>query len=162
MGEMSVRLELVGSSDRLRFLPYLVMADESESVVKEYITNGQMFAIVGGGGSVVGVALFVEESEDVMELKNIALDPEFRGLGLGKQVINQAFEIFKKQGFRKMIVGTSNSSIANLAFYQKAGFRMSEIRKGFFLKYPEPIFENGIQAVDMVMFERVLDESVAK
>ncbi|MEA3318549.1 MAG: GNAT family N-acetyltransferase [Bacillota bacterium] len=158
MGEMSVRLELAGSSDRLSFLPYLVMADESESVVKEYIAEGQMFAIVVGDDSVAGVALFVEESEGVIELKNIALDPEFRGRGLGKRIIDIAFEVFKRQGFRKMIVGTANSSIANLSFYQKVGFRMVEIRKDFFLKYPEPIFEDGIQAVDMVMFERVLDE----
>ncbi|TYS67831.1 GNAT family N-acetyltransferase [Sutcliffiella horikoshii] len=159
MGETSVRLELVETSDRLEYLPYLVMADESESVVKEYIAEGQMFAIVGDSGSVIGVALFVEESKGVIELKNIALDPQFRRLGLGKQVINQAFEIFREQGLRKMMVGTANSSIANLAFYQKAGFRMVEIRKDFFSKYPEPIFEDGIQAVDMVMFERVLDES---
>ncbi|WP_404349298.1 GNAT family N-acetyltransferase [Sutcliffiella horikoshii] len=156
MGEHRVRLKLVDSSERLEYLPFLVMADESESVVKDYIAEGQMFAIIVGGDSVAGVSLFVEDSEDVIELKNIALDPQFRGLGLGKQVINLAFEIFREQGFRKMIVGTANSSIANLAFYQKAGFRMAEIRKDFFLRYPEPIFEDGIQAVDMVVFEREL------
>lgn len=155
MGEINVRLQLVESSDRLKYFPYLVMADESERVVKEYIAEGQMFAIIVGGDSVAGVSLFVEDS-DVIELKNIALDPQFRGLGLGKQVINLAFEIFKGQGFRKMMVGTANSSIANLAFYQKAGFRMAGIRKDFFLKYPEPIFEDGIQAVDMVVFEKEL------
>lgn len=158
MGKQSVQLQLIDSSDRLDYLPYLVMADESESVVKEYIAEGQMFAIIVDSGTVAGVALFLEEAEGVVELKNIALDPRFRGLGLGKQIINLAFEIFKGQGFRKMIVGTANSSIANLAFYKKAGFRMVEIRKDFFLKYPEPIFEDGIQAMDMVMFERVLSE----
>ncbi|WP_404430726.1 GNAT family N-acetyltransferase [Sutcliffiella horikoshii] len=156
MGEHRVRLKLVESSERLEYLPFLVMADESESVVKDYIAEGQMFAILLDSDKVAGVALFVEDSEDVIELKNIALDPQFRGLGLGKQVINLAFEIFREQGFRKMIVGTANSSIANLAFYQKVGFRMVEIRKDFFLKYPEPIFEDGIQAVDMVVFEREL------
>ncbi|MGD6781821.1 GNAT family N-acetyltransferase [Sutcliffiella horikoshii] len=159
MGETSVRLELVESSDRLEYLPYLVMADESESVVKEYIAEGQMFAIVVESGLVAGVALFLEEAESVVELKNIALDPQFRGHGLGKQVIDLSFEIFREQGFRKMMVGTANSSIANLAFYQKAGFRMAEIKKDFFLNYPEPIFEDGIQAVDMVVFERELVES---
>jgi len=132
------------------------MADESESVVKEYIAEGQMFAIIVDSGTVAGVALFLEEAEGVVELKNIALDPKCRGLGLGKQVINLAFKIFGEQGFHKMIVGTANSSITNLAFYQKAGFWMAGIRKGFFLKYPEPIFEDGIQAVDMVVFEREL------
>ncbi|WP_226682992.1 GNAT family N-acetyltransferase [Sutcliffiella horikoshii] len=158
MGEQSVRLVLVESLKRLEFLPYLVMADESESVVKEYIADGQMFAVIVGAESVAGVALFVEESADVVELKNIGLDPQFRGHGVGKKVIDLAFDIFKEQGFRRMIVGTANSSIANLAFYQKAGFRMVGIRKDFFLKYPEPIFEDGIQALDMVVFERELQE----
>ena len=158
MREMSIRLQLVGSSDRLEFMPFLVMADESEGVVKEYIADGQMFAIMVDSGPVAGVALFVEELAGVIELKSIALDPRFRGQGLGKQVLDMAFEVFREQGYRKMIVGTANSSIANLAFYQKAGFRIAEIRKDFFLKYPEPIFEDGIQAVDMVMFERELPE----
>ncbi len=159
MGDMSVRLQRVESANRLGFLPYLLMADESERVVKEYIEAGEMYSIMDGAGLVAGVALFVEESEGVIELKNIALDPEFRGLGLGKQVVVQAFDIFREKGYRKMIVGTANSSIANLAFYQKVGFRMAEIKKDFFLDYPEPIFEDGIQAVDMVMFERVLEKS---
>lgn len=55
-----------------------------------------------------------------------------------------------------MIVGTANSSIGNLAFYQKVGFRITEVKKDFFSKYPEPIFENGIQALDMIMFEKNL------
>jgi ribosomal protein S18 acetylase RimI-like enzyme len=155
--ELSVQLQLVKSANRSEFLPYLLLADESESVVKEYIADGEMFAIIDDSGSVAGVALFMEESEGVVELKNIALDPQFRGRGLGKRVIALACELYRVEGFHKMIVGTANSSIANIAFYQKAGFRMAEIRKDFFLKYPEPIFEDGIQAVDMVMFELVLE-----
>ncbi|KMJ57236.1 acyltransferase [Bacillus sp. LL01] len=154
-----IQLISVDAGSRIDYMPFLLLADESESVVNEYIEEGDMYAImfdVGSVHSVAGVALFVELPGKVIELKNIALDPQFRGLGLGKLVISEAFEIYQKRGFRKMIVGTANSSIANLAFYQKAGFRMMEIRKGFFLKYPEPIFEDGIQAVDMVMFERIL------
>lgn len=158
MAEMSVQLQVVGNERRLELLPYLLLADESESVVKEYITAGEMYSIIHGGGSMAGVALFVEESEGVIELKNIALVPHFRERGLGKKVLALACEIYCEKGFHKMIVGTANSSIANIAFYQKAGFRLAEIRKDFFLKYPEPIFEDGIQAVDMVMFERLLKE----
>ncbi|MDQ0168195.1 hypothetical protein J2S11_004147 [Bacillus horti] len=31
---------------------------------------------------------------------------------------------------------------------------MSSIDKEFFLKYPEPIYEGGIQAMDMIIFEK--------
>ncbi|WP_248736981.1 GNAT family N-acetyltransferase [Neobacillus rhizosphaerae] len=79
-----------------------------------------------------------------------------RGNGLGKLVVKEAFHLYKNKGLDKMIVGTANSSIDNLAFYQKLGFRMVEIKKDFFKNYPEPIFENGIRALDMVMFEKDL------
>lgn len=59
-----------------------------------------------------------------------------------------------------MLVGTANSSIGNLAFYQKCGFRLCGIRRDFFLSYPQPIWENGIRALDMVMFERDLHEAL--
>ena len=55
-----------------------------------------------------------------------------------------------------MIVGTANSSIDNIAFYQKLGFRMAEIKRDFFKAYPTPIFENGIRALDMIVFEKEL------
>lgn len=158
MREWNVELRSVERANRSKFLPYLLLADESERVVKEYISEGQMFEIIVDDDKVAGVALFMEESKDVVELKNIALDPQFRGRGFGKKVIALACELYRVEGFHKLIVGTANSSIANIAFYQKAGFRIAEIRKDFFLKYPEPIFEDGIRAEDMVMFERVLEE----
>lgn len=34
--------------------------------------------------------------------------------------------------------------------------RMFDIRHDFFSAYPEPIIENGIRALDMVLFERFL------
>lgn len=33
---------------------------------------------------------------------------------------------------------------------------MVEIKKDFFKNYPIPIYENGIRALDMVMFEKKL------
>jgi ribosomal protein S18 acetylase RimI-like enzyme len=152
-----VVLESVVNQNRSEYLPYLLLADESESIVAEYMNEGEMYAIKCSSGT-AGVVLFTHHSEKVVELKNIAFDPKYRGMGLGKSVISEAFEIYKRKGFHKMIVGTANSSIGNLAFYQKAGFRMAEIKKDFFVKYPEAIFEDGIRALDMVMFEKDLRE----
>jgi hypothetical protein len=55
-----------------------------------------------------------------------------------------------------MIVGTTNSSIDNIAFYQKLGFRMAEIKRDFFKAYLTPIFENGIRALDKIVFKKEL------
>ena len=150
-----ISLHMVKQEERSSYLEYLLLADESEQVVNTYISDGEMYAILFEE-NIAGVVLFTFHADDVVELKNIALASSSRGKGLGKLVVNEAFNIYKRRGMSKMIVGTANSSIGNLAFYQKAGFRMAEIKKDFFKKYPEPIFEDGIRALDMVMFEKDL------
>ena len=152
---MRITLNPVEQRKRMSYLNYLLIADESEEVVKQYIDDGEMFTIQLDDQT-AGVVLFIFHPDSVVELKNISLDSYYRGRGAGKLVIYEAFTFYKKRGFRKMIVGTANSSIGNLAFYQKVGFRMAEIKKDFFCKYPEAIFEDGIRAIDMVMFEKDL------
>ncbi|WP_163100657.1 GNAT family N-acetyltransferase [Peribacillus alkalitolerans] len=151
----SVHLNEVKHEERIRYMAYLLMADESEEVITLYIDEGELYAI-HNEGEFIGVILFIFESSEVVEIKNMALIPEARGKGLGKEVIKKAFHLFREKQYKFMSVGTANSSIANLAFYQKAGFRMTDIKKDFFKKYPEPIFEDGIRALDMVMFSKEL------
>nr|WP_263323454.1 GNAT family N-acetyltransferase [Neobacillus sp. Marseille-Q6967] len=153
----TVSLKLVEQNQRMMFFDFLLLADESEEVVKEYIFDGEMYSI-DFEGDIAGVVLFTFHPDNIVELKNIALGEEFREKGIGKLVLNEAFHIYQQQGYHQIIVGTANSSIPNLAFYQKAGFRMYEIKKDFFKKYPLPIYEHGIRALDLIMFKKNLSE----
>jgi metallothiol transferase len=153
--QAEVRLEEVATDNRKSFTDFLLLADENEEVINQYIYEGDMYSIMLNGDT-AGVVLFVFDPGDTVEIKNIAIAPEFRGKGTGKKVIEAGCRLYKEMGFQRMIVGTANSSISNLAFYQKAGFRMAEIRQGYFNKYPEPVYEDGIKAEHMVVFERVL------
>ncbi len=148
-------MNLVPNACRNDYLQYLLLADESEEIINEYINDGDMFSIQYEN-QIVGVALFTFPSEYIVELKNIAIVSTFRGKGLGRLVLDKANSIYQNRNYTTMIVGTANSSIENIIFYQKAGFRMAEIKKDFFKKYPEPIYENGIRASDMIMFEKTL------
>ncbi|MFF2448369.1 GNAT family N-acetyltransferase [Neobacillus sp. NPDC058068] len=152
---LKAQLKAIETEKRNSFLDYLLLADESEEIVREYINDCEMFAILCAG-QIVGVALFIFLQDGIVELKNIAIIEDYQGKGIGKLVIKESFDLYKMKGLNKMLVGTANSSIANLAFYQKLGFRMVEIKKNFFKKYPNPIYENGIRALDMVVLERDL------
>ena len=152
---MKITLNPVIVPKRQQYMDLLLLADESEEIVQTYIERGDLFAI-SLQNQTIGVALFIEEAPHVIELKNIALLPQFTGHGYGKAVIEHACTLYKRRNIHKLIVGTANSSIDNIAFYQKAGFRMTHVKSNFFLQYPAPIFENGIQALDMLMFERTL------
>lgn len=140
-----MNLQAVAPGLRLPLLPLLLIADESEEIVQTYIDEGTMYEIAMDDGEVVGVVQVIGD-----EIKNLAIAPGNQGQGLGKKAIKLLQE---QPHVSKLVVGTANSSIDNLAFYQKCGFRFSDIRRDFFLKYPEPIFENGIRAIDMLMLE---------
>ena len=53
--------------------------------------------------------------------------------------------------------GHVNSNIAAIAFYQKCGLRMDHIRQDYFRYYREPMYQNGIQVCDMVVFRYDLE-----
>lgn len=156
MSESTLSLLEVASSERSMYMGLLLLADESEEAVREYLFSGTLYKAIGPTGHSIGVALIIPENSEKVEIKNIAVAPDSQGKGYGKAMIEQLCLLYRRKGYKKVVVGTANSSIANLTFYQKAGFRMTGIRRDFFANYPEPIIENGIRALDMVLFERDL------
>ncbi|TFE01598.1 GNAT family N-acetyltransferase [Jeotgalibacillus salarius] len=150
-----MHLKTVPFEQRNDYIDWLLLADDSKNAVLSYLEDGDLYA-VHTQGMIVGVVLLILLSKSTVELKNIAVAADFRGKGIGKAVIEEVVQMNAEKGFTSMVVGTANSSIENLVFYQKAGFRMMSIKKDFFADYEPPVYENGIRAFDMVMFERKL------
>lgn len=132
------------------FLPLLLLADPSEDLVRGYANPSNTVGATLDGAP-VGVYVLLDRGKQLMELKNIAIHPEWQGKGLGKTLIGHAMERAGDHGARRMEVGTGNSSLDQIAFYEKAGFTRDRVDEGFFLRnYAEPIFENGLQCTDMI------------
>ena len=149
--QAEIKLLEISMDERRNYMNYLLLADDSTEVINEYIHDGDMYAVIFKE-RVVGVVLFTSLSQGIVELKNIALEETYRGSGIGRAVIHEGLHIYRQKQFLKMMVGTANSSITNIAFYQKVGFRIDSIKKDFFNHYPNDIYENGIKAQDMIMF----------
>ena len=136
----------------------LLLADPSKAAVEQYLAAGKLYA-AEWDDTVVGIYVLLQLDGPLWELKNIAVTPEWQGKGVGKALIAAAASSAKELGAEKLEVGTGNSSINQLAFYQKAGFRMQRIAKNYFtLNYGEPIFENGIHCRDMVILAMCLKD----
>lgn len=155
MRHTELSLAAVSSSERKSFLSYLLMADSSREAVEGYLFEGEMFSVLYEE-KMAGVILFVFPEKGAVEIKNVALSPVFRGRGIGKALLHHSMKHYRNKGYDRMTVGTANSSLDNIAYYQKAGFRMVSVKKDFFSEYPEPVYENGIRALDMLMFEKEL------
>ncbi len=131
-------------------LDLLLLADPSEEHVMNYVRKGECYVAIACD-EVVGVYVLLVKNEHTAEIMNIAVAEHMQGKGLGKQLVLHALEVAKSIGVLKVEIGTGNSSIGQLALYQKCGFRITGVIEDFFIdNYPEPIYENGIQCRDMV------------
>lgn len=131
----------------------LLEADPSKTKIEAYLRSGSSF-IAELGNQISGIYVLLQTKSDTAEVVNISVREADQGKGVGKKLIHHAIGQARIQGYTKLEVGTGNSSIDQIAFYQKCGFRMKTIEHDFFLRhYEEPIFENGIQCRDMVRFD---------
>jgi ribosomal protein S18 acetylase RimI-like enzyme len=141
--------------DRAAFVPLLLEADESESVLRSYVNDGELLEIVANDQP-VGVALLTCPEPATVEIKNIALTRDYRGRGVGRAAIACLAARAKGCGARRLLVGTADSSTATIAFYRSCGFDDAGRIPGFFDAYPEPVVDDGVRAHDMIRFEMAL------
>lgn len=87
------------------------------------------------------------------EILYISIVKNFRSKGYGKKVITLIIEKAQKMDKKYIIVGTGNSSLDNISFYQKCGFRFDSIIKDYFSYIVPPIKEFNIELKDMIMFK---------
>lgn len=131
----------------------LLSADPDEQMVLAYLEEAFIYNIIENR-TIIGCLVLKPLSKDRIEFKNISIYETYQRQGYGQQLIRFGIDICKSKGFQTAIIGTGNSSIAQLYLYQKMGFEMIEIRHNFFIEhYPEPIFENGIQCKHMVLLQ---------
>jgi ribosomal protein S18 acetylase RimI-like enzyme len=135
----------------------LLLADPSKKAIKKYLKNGTCFVALENN-EIVGVYILARINKDAVEIVNIAVAKKNQNKGIGKMLVRDAIRRSKNENIKMILVGTGNSSIGQIAFYQKCGFKIVGIKKNFFVKrYRKPIFENGIQCKDMIRLELVLN-----
>ncbi len=128
----------------------LLLADPSRDMVEEYLAIGEC-RVVEMEDEIVGVYVLAKLDNETMEIMNVAVDERMHGQGIGKNLVKDAIQVAREFGYQFLEVGTGNSSIGQLALYQKCGFRMEGVIKDFFIdNYGDEIFENGIQCRDMI------------
>ncbi|MGB5095140.1 MAG: GNAT family N-acetyltransferase, partial [Agathobacter rectalis] len=64
----------------------LLLADEQESMVDHYLEKGNMYVLEDG--NVKAECVVTDEGNGILEIKNIAVDPENQGKGYGKALID--------------------------------------------------------------------------
>lgn len=141
-------------ADKKKYLPLLLLADEQQSMVDRYIDRGKMFVL--DDNAVIGEIVVCEVSDGVLEIKNLAVLPEYHRRGYGRALIEFVCEKYKDK-YSVVQVGTGDSPLT-VPFYEKCGFVKSHTVKNFFVdNYDHPIEEDGVKLVDMVYLKKYLN-----
>lgn len=135
------------TENKKQFIELLFLADEQEDMIDKYLDKGIMYVLDDNG--VKAECIVTDEKNGILEIKNIATYPEFQGMGYGRTLINFIAAKYNNQ-FSILQVGTGDSP-STIGFYERCGFTRSHIIKNFFTNnYDHPIYENGIQLIDMI------------
>jgi ribosomal protein S18 acetylase RimI-like enzyme len=148
---MSLTIREAGADEIEALIPILRQAEETEGALRWSLAKLSDAVYRMDDGQLVGAAT-MQWRGDGCEIMELAIAPERQGQGHGKHLVAWLIEEARRRGKCQMLVGTANSSIDNIAFYQKCGFRMDQIRKDYFWYYHEPHYEHGIQVRDMLVF----------
>jgi ribosomal protein S18 acetylase RimI-like enzyme len=138
-------------------LHLLLDADPSEKQIRCYLPISHLFGLFIEN-QIRGVLVITPMKQQELEIKNLAIDAAFRGQGFGKMLIRFAIDFARSEGCKAIWIGTANSSVFQLALYQKMGFELHDIKYHFFTEqYEEPIWENGIQAKHLLLLSQILN-----
>lgn len=149
---LKMRVEQVRENKK-QFLDLLLLADEQESMIDKYLNEGDMFALYDD--DLKGICVVTKRSDESCELKNIATYEKYHGKGYGRRLIEYICSYYARQ-YTTMYVGTGDSPLT-IPFYEKCGFIECHRVKNFFVdNYDHPIYECGIQLVDMVYLKKKL------
>ncbi|MDO7905725.1 GNAT family N-acetyltransferase [Paenibacillus sp. JX-17] len=128
----------------------LLLADPSENMIGSYIHRSMLLAAETDHGF-IGIAAMSLTKPQTLEVFNIAVDENHQGQGIGRALMNGVIRKAQELHCKYVELGTGNSSLDQLGWYQKLGFRIVGVETDFFTNhYEEPIAENGILCVDMI------------
>jgi ribosomal protein S18 acetylase RimI-like enzyme len=154
---MPVVLHEAKPTDHRLCIQLLHSADEDDNRIREALTDSANTAYIGFDvPSSVGAAVMRWQGDEA-EIVYIAVAEDTRGIGYGKQIINALIKVARARKVRSVLVGTANSSLDNIAFYQKCGFRIDHVRRDYFSYFSKPVMDNGILIRDMLVFRMELD-----
>ena len=89
------------------------------------------YFVVEAEGRVAGYMGYWEAPQEA-HIINLAIAPDFRGRGLGREMIEKCVEFARKRGARLATLEVRESNLAAQRLYERCGFKFIAIRKQYY------------------------------
>jgi ribosomal protein S18 acetylase RimI-like enzyme len=109
-------------------------------VIKQGLSLG-----VFEGSRLVGIAIAEKQAwNHTLWVWEFHIDPDYRGRGLGRQLMDNMAAIGKKVGCRVMVCETQNTNVPAIRFYRKVGFEVGAIDLSYYTNKDVTDFEVAV------------------
>lgn len=152
MNNLDVTLKAAATAETDAVVELLEDALSSEPIRRAMLADTSLTSYTAYRDSKLVGAVVVRWGDE-SEIELLAVDAARRGQGIGRAIVAAVIEEARQRRVTRLLVGTGNFSLDNIAFYQKCGFRMSHIRRGHFGTVEPPEFWQGIKLRDMIVFD---------
>jgi ribosomal-protein-alanine N-acetyltransferase len=92
---------------------------------------------------VIGYVIYWHIRNEV-QISNIAISPEYRGRGVGERALRWLIQDIKKKGVRFVFLEVRPSNLSARYLYDKLGFTMLGLRKGYYRNPAEDAIVMGL------------------
>lgn len=138
--------------NKLDYASLLCESDPNINLVENYLRDGRLFAFFEKQTPLAFIAV-KEINDTTLEIKNLLTLENNRGHGYGKSLLQYIENLYQNK--TTFLIGTANSSMTNMLIYTKLGYHYSHKIENFFIDYyPQEIYENGMQATDLLYFSK--------
>lgn len=87
----------------------------------------------------IGFLLLQHREDSTAQLRYFYLEKKYRGIGLGKKLMNLFMEFSKEAGYRSAYLWTTHELDAAAHLYKKHGFKLTESKES--RAFGKPLFE---------------------
>lgn len=103
----------------------------SEASFRKALEMPEQILLVAEKGEICGYGvLFV--AADQADISNIAVDPAFRGCGIGASLMREMLSEARAAGVKEVFLEVRESNVPAIALYHKYGFRQIGVRKAYY------------------------------
>ncbi len=73
-------------------------------------------------GKMIGILLFKHEGEQLLKMRQVAIDEDFQGQGYGKKLVAYAEDFAREKGYRRISL---HARLTAVPFYNRMGYKIA-------------------------------------